>query len=344
MSEGVRVDSVDVLKDFKVALWKFQEAASVALGDAESEMQRVLMWLETEQDSHWQHQIRKREEIVGRCKEAVRMKKIFKDATGRQQSAIEEEKALRIAMRNLEEAQQKLAMVRKWARVLPKEIEMYKGGVQRFATNVQSDIPRAATHLDKLSQKLDAYVALQAASAGGPVGAGEGGDAAATGRASMSRGGPGVPGLPPDELAKLLAQVPTPSMRAAASLVEGELVLPVPVIPKDHHAPAMLPVTPRLLPRAAARIYLAKGIGDAERLFLHRRPQPEFPEDGEWSIGPARAAEALQWDAIPLADVLAARPDLTDLLGLPRGFSVIIDAAGVCDVLDARRQPAWRRP
>src|ERR1700722_12175593 len=113
MSEAANIESIDVLKDVKLALLKFQEAATVSLGDAESETHRVLMWIQTEQDSFWQHQIRKREEIVTRCKEAVRMKKIFKDSSGRQQSAIDEEKALRIALRNLDESQQKLKLVRK---------------------------------------------------------------------------------------------------------------------------------------------------------------------------------------------------------------------------------------
>jgi hypothetical protein len=341
MGEAARVDSVDVLKEFKIALWKFQEAATVALGDAESEMHRVLLWLETEQDSHWQHQIRKREELVGRCKEAVRMKKIFKDATGRQQSAIEEEKALKIAMRNLEEAQRKLAMVRKWARQLPKEIEMYKGGVQRFATTVQSDIPVAAGHLDKLAQKLDAYISLQSAAGGEWAGTGEGG-ASASGGASMARGVAGVSSVGEDDLARLLAQVPTPDARAAAPL-GSELKLGVPTIPREQHAPGMLPVTPRALPETTRRIFVATGIRDAGKIFLNRHPEPASAQDGEWSIQPAVATEGLQWEAITLADALQARPDLADLLGLPRGFSVIIDAAGICEVLDARRQPAWRR-
>jgi hypothetical protein len=340
MGEAARVDSVDVLKEFKIALWKFQEAATVALGDAESEMHRILLWLQTEQDSHWQHQIRKREEVVGRCREAVRMKKIFKDATGRQQSAIEEEKALKVALRNLEEAQQKLAMVRKWSRQLPKEIEMYKGGVQRFATTVQTDIPVAASHLDKLAQKLDAYLNLQSAAAGGLVGAGDA--ATSSGAASMARGVAGVASVTDDELARLFAQVPAPDLRAAAP-VTGEFNLAVPTIPQDQHAPGMLPVTPRTLPAESTRIFVAKGIREAGKIFLNRHPEPASIQDGEWSIQPAHPSEDLHWEAVTLADALKARPDWADLLGLPRGFSVIIDSAGISEVLDARRQPAWRR-
>jgi hypothetical protein len=101
MPEGARVDSLDALTLFKSALLKFQEAAQIALSDAEGEMNRVLLWVENEQQSHWQTQIRKCQEAVVRCKEAVREKKIFKDATGRQQSAVDEEKALAVAMKKL---------------------------------------------------------------------------------------------------------------------------------------------------------------------------------------------------------------------------------------------------
>ncbi len=82
MSEVARVESVDALKELRVALIKFAETANGALGDSESEVQRMQMWLENDQTSHWQRQIRKLTEVVSRAKEALRMKKVFKDATG----------------------------------------------------------------------------------------------------------------------------------------------------------------------------------------------------------------------------------------------------------------------
>ena len=103
MSETARIDSIAELRTFRVALIKFAEACNVALGDAESDMQRTLQWVERDQISYWNNQVAKRAEIVGRCKEAVRMKKLFKSPTGATQSAVEEEKALRVAIRNYEE-------------------------------------------------------------------------------------------------------------------------------------------------------------------------------------------------------------------------------------------------
>jgi len=161
MSEA-RVESIDSIKQLKISLVKFAEGANAAIGDSESEIVRMMNWLENEQTSFWQTQARKRTEKVSQCADAVRMKRLFKDVTGRQQSAIEEEKALRIAKLRLEEAQQKLLAVRKSIKRLEKEIPAYRAGVQRFATTVQVDIPTGVAQLENLILSLEAYVGLAA--------------------------------------------------------------------------------------------------------------------------------------------------------------------------------------
>ena len=60
MSDSAKIDDIDALKLFRRALHKFAEAANVSLGDAESEMNRVLLWLETEHRSYWEFQMRSR--------------------------------------------------------------------------------------------------------------------------------------------------------------------------------------------------------------------------------------------------------------------------------------------
>lgn len=163
MSESsAHVESIDALKAFRIALLKFAAAANLALGDAESEAMRTLLWLETEQPTYWMGQMRKRNEIVSRCREAVRQKKIFKDATGRTLSAVDEEKALSIALRRFNEAEEKLKTTRMSARKLQKELISFKGDIQRFASAVQIDIPTATANLDNMVTALEAYTALAA--------------------------------------------------------------------------------------------------------------------------------------------------------------------------------------
>lgn len=147
------------MKILKQAIWKFQEIANVALGEAESDMIRVQNWLENEARSHWASELRKRTEAVGKAKEAVRMKQLFTGPAGSKQSVVDEMKALRIAQRRLEVAEQKAAAVKKYTNQLQKEMMMYKGGVQRFASAVAGDLPQAARDLEMIVAKLEEYAA-----------------------------------------------------------------------------------------------------------------------------------------------------------------------------------------
>ena len=153
------VESIEVLRLFKAALVKFAEAANVALGDAESDMRRTQVWLEGEQLTHWATQVRRRTEAVTKAKEAVRYKKLFKNAVGGRDSVVDEEKALARAMHSLQVAEQKLAATKAWARRMQREVQNYKGVTQRLASTVQSDIPVALAKLEKLASILDAYAA-----------------------------------------------------------------------------------------------------------------------------------------------------------------------------------------
>jgi hypothetical protein len=169
MSNTARVDSIDSLKVFRVALIKFGEEANAALASAESEMQRMVGWLERDQQSFWQLQLRKRNEGLSRAQEALRMKKLFPDSSGRFPTPVEEEKAVRKWKAAVEEAEQKLAACRKYARILQKAIMDYKGGVQRLSTWVEAEVPNAVARLDRMVGKLEAYVALSAPAGYAPV-------------------------------------------------------------------------------------------------------------------------------------------------------------------------------
>ena len=168
MSEA-RVESIDAIKNFKRALYKFAEAASAALTDAEADATGTYRWLEGEQRTYWANNVRKATELVSKCEEALRQKRIFKDASGRTPSAVDEEKALAKAKRMKEVAEEKLENVRRHTPRLQREIMLYKGQVQRFATFVAADVPAAAAKLDKMVDALEAYVNLAAGDASTPA-------------------------------------------------------------------------------------------------------------------------------------------------------------------------------
>ncbi len=158
-----RVEDVDAIKQAKLALQKFQESANVALSEAESDLIRTMLWIDTEQSAFWQGQVRKRTALLSQAEERLRTKKVFKDSTGSKPSTIDEEKAVKVAKQRLEDAHHKVAAVSKWKRLIEKVAHDYKGSVQRFATTVQSSLPNTIARLEVLTRQLEQYIGYRPA-------------------------------------------------------------------------------------------------------------------------------------------------------------------------------------
>lgn len=158
MADGARVHDIDAIRSFRATMIKFIESSNAALSDAESELTRRISWCEGEQTTFWQGHIRKLTEQISQLKEAIRMKTIFKDATGRTESAFDEQKKLRAAQARFELAEQKLANCRRWAKQLQREHLMYRGGIQRLQTMLSSDLVNSVATLDQIVVQLDAYL------------------------------------------------------------------------------------------------------------------------------------------------------------------------------------------
>jgi hypothetical protein len=165
MSEQVQVEDSEVFNVLRAALLKWAQTADSALGNADTQISRTLAWLEVEQNTYWQHQCRARAEAVTKAKEAVRQKKLYKDASGRYPAAVEEEKALAKCLAALEDAQKKQEATRKWRPRLEKESDLFRGGVARLRRCVGDDVPRAVALLERLALSVEQYVQIEAPAA-----------------------------------------------------------------------------------------------------------------------------------------------------------------------------------
>ena len=82
MAEGARIYSTDALAIFRAALIKFAESGNSALTSADSDIERVIGWLERDQTTYWAGQVRKRHERVLQLEDAVRQKRLYKEIDG----------------------------------------------------------------------------------------------------------------------------------------------------------------------------------------------------------------------------------------------------------------------
>lgn len=320
MGERANVDSIESLKSLRQTLVKFAEAANTALGEADSDVNRVINWLETEQVSRWQSQVRLRSDLVNKAKDALREKQLYKSPTGGRQSTVDEEKALKLAIRRLEEAEQKLASVRKYSRLIGREQHQFRGSIQRFGTVVQVDVPNARARLDRMIGQLEQYASTAPP---GEV------TSQAPAEQSMSRGSGDAAGLiqtlrqrtriarreqPAD------APLDLPTSWGIAALVETDVAvvrrLELEALPAEH-----------------ATMLLAADALTSPRVYLERcPPATDRPDDSGWLIAPVQGQIGAV-HAVSVWSVLALRPDLRDILRLPMSYLVIIERDGMLSSL-----------
>jgi hypothetical protein len=360
---GAKVESLDALKTFRVALFKFAEAVNVALGDADSDMQRTLMWLETEQNTYWQGQIRKRQEALAKALDALRQKTIFKDATGRVQSAVDEQKVVNLCRRRLEVANQKLAAVKAYSRRLQKEIEAYRGTTQRLATTIQSDIPVYAAKIDRMASTLQAYVELTPEDVSAAAAQAFAGERTRSVAEAAGYGEPEPPATPPQpaeaELALTPAEYPslrrlTPSERfrldAAPGLMPTANWRTRPLNNQQVQSLAAVPVD-REPPEPSDRIIVRRDVEKSATIYLER-VEAKAEGDSGWYAGPAErqkpgsvdelaSGEPPPINAMRVSDFLAIRPDLAEALSLPEGYLVVVAPNEVLAVLDPKDRDVW---
>ncbi len=334
MAKSAHIESLDVLRQFRAAMVKFGEAVNSALGDAESEMQRVQMWVENEQSSHWQHQLRKRQDALVKAKEALRQKQIFKDVTGARQSYVDEEKAVAMALRRVQEAEQKIINVKRWTRQLEKETNLYKGSVQRLMTTITADLPKANAKLDRMFSQLQEYVAIAPTEAASTI---EGSQDDA--RMARPEAGPPQPG----ELYRALRQQ-TPKPEFREKLPSLTLAIEKWDSPELNNADLdklmQLPLARELVDPDSV-LTVAGGVADARRIYL-QRVVGVFPGDSGWHIGPADGTAAMACHTARVQELISTRPSLAQLLQLPLGTLLVIDSAGIAAVLDAQDQDLWQ--
>jgi len=158
MTQSARVESVEALESLRTALAKFAVAAQGALGSAASEIRRALDGLDT-QLRHWQAQVVRWQEEVARAKTALAQRRWGHDK-GRGSGATDQELALEEAQRRLSEAEAKVAVVRRWQRLLPEAIKDYEGPARQLTGMVETELRHSLAILDTKIAALEKYAAL----------------------------------------------------------------------------------------------------------------------------------------------------------------------------------------
>jgi hypothetical protein len=157
MSSQASVRSIDTLKDLRVALALYGEDTLGAIGAVEAEVRRTLRWLQEERPVYWQEQIKRRREQVTMARAEVFRKNLQKRPDYNPPMS-EQKENLRKAEASLQDAEKRLAAVKKWQPLFKQAVLEYHASVQRIKDLAAGDIPRAANLLSRIIDSLEAYL------------------------------------------------------------------------------------------------------------------------------------------------------------------------------------------
>lgn len=157
MAENARVGSIEAIEAFRSALITYLGKARPAVQEASSDLQRTLLWLETEQRLYWEQQVRRRGRDLEEAEQALLSARLsaFRDAVSQEQAAVHR------ARQSLEQARAKLAAVRRWSREFQPRTETEARQVEALDAILAQDLTLAVASLTETLRLLDAYTATR---------------------------------------------------------------------------------------------------------------------------------------------------------------------------------------
>jgi hypothetical protein len=156
MPERAHVTSVEALDTFRSSLIIYLTKARPTLEEVAGDVLRTRLWLENDQRTHWENEIRRRTKKLEAAEQAlfgVRLSSL-REATDAEQLAVQR------ARRALDEAEVKLRRVKQWSREFDSRIEVLVKQLDHLRNLLTIDLPKAAAFLAQTIKTLSEYAGI----------------------------------------------------------------------------------------------------------------------------------------------------------------------------------------
>jgi hypothetical protein len=161
MTQKADVTAVDALEAFRAELVLYISKARPTLEEVSADTLRLRLWLENEQFSYWENQLRRRNVELEQAQQALfsaRLSKLHEET-----SAVV--KAFHRAKRARDEADDKLRTLKRWNRDFENRVQPMVKQTEKLHTLLTKDLVQAIAYLSKAVGTLDAYAGIAPPSA-----------------------------------------------------------------------------------------------------------------------------------------------------------------------------------
>jgi DNA repair exonuclease SbcCD ATPase subunit len=164
MAEQAKVSSLDALEIFRTSLIAFLTRAHQSVDQVGDEIRRTRGWLQFDQRTHWEGEIRKRRKLLDLAEQELFSAKLsnLRDNISAQQNAV------RKAREALEHAEKKLRAVKKWTRDFDGAVEPMTRRIDSLRSVLDFDLPKALAYLVQAQKILEDYAETRPTLSGPP--------------------------------------------------------------------------------------------------------------------------------------------------------------------------------
>jgi DNA repair exonuclease SbcCD ATPase subunit len=163
MAIQARVTSTDALESFRAKLIVFINKARTSVDDVADEVRRTRSWLQTDQPSRWEGEIRRRAKALDQAQQELRNAQLG----GNQEAAVQtRQAAVNRARQAMAEAEDKLRRVRKWNQNYDSMSDPMVKRLDSLRQFVTDELPKAVAHLRNVQKVLEAYAETGAPDSG----------------------------------------------------------------------------------------------------------------------------------------------------------------------------------
>jgi chromosome segregation ATPase len=157
MPDKAHVTSLDALDAFRANLIVYVSQARPALEEVAADVMRTRSWLENQQRSLWENQLRRRVKELERAQQSLFSARL--GALRRETAA--DQMAVHRAKRAVEEAETKLRMIKKWLREFEGRVQPMVKQTEKLHTILTNDMVKAVAYLTQALDTLAAYAEIK---------------------------------------------------------------------------------------------------------------------------------------------------------------------------------------
>jgi hypothetical protein len=158
MAEQAKITSVEAIEQFRAAMILFLSQARPAIEEISGEIVRAKNWLQHDQRRFWENELRVRGRKLEEAKGELFNARLssFQESTSLQQMAVQR------WQRAAREAEEKMAVLKKWNRELENRSGPLVKQAEQFQTFLTIEMPKAIAYLAQAVKTLEAYAGVSA--------------------------------------------------------------------------------------------------------------------------------------------------------------------------------------